>query len=163
MTTGQAYTFCKKCNIEISARFEPTPNLIHDGKLICPLCDSFLGWKKKEKNEGKRERNKYTPAKLGINYCQLCMRSRERLGINETLVPHHIKEIQDDGEDVPENIWVVCTACHSLIHHQRTYLNNHTAPIWEKYEMVKNILSEANLGNGQYDQAILAISELIGA
>jgi 5-methylcytosine-specific restriction endonuclease McrA len=55
----------------------------------------------------------------------MCLRHVDRLGSHGALQVHHVVEIQNGGEDTKENIWVVCTSCHKLIHHQRTYLNNH--------------------------------------
>ncbi len=156
------YVLCKKCNVEITPNYRPRPDTPHDGELRCPLCGIFLGWQRKQKNDGKRERNKWTPARLGIDFCQLCMRPKDRLGINEVLLPHHIVEIQDGGEDVPENIWIVCTACHSVIHHQRTYLNNHMAVVWQKYEEVKKVVQDVGLTNGDYDAIISKITDILG-
>lgn len=93
----------------------------HYAKVICRVCGHWH-WMKKPKNEGKRPPNKYTPADLGINYCQICLRSRNDLIKTETLEVHHIIEVGKDGEDVPENCWVVCTPCHRIIHYNRTYL-----------------------------------------
>lgn len=115
--------FCNNCQSDKDPLEIPRPDTPHEAKYECPVCGNFLGWKKKEKNKDKRPKNKYLPKDLGIDYCQLCLRMRGRLGLNETLISHHIVEIKDGGEDIPENIWVVCTHCHALIGHIRKYLN----------------------------------------
>lgn len=97
----------------------------HHGKYVCKECGTFAGWMPKPTNETKRKKNKYSADDLGINYCQMCLRPKSRLGSRETLEPHHIKEIQHGGDDIPENIWVVCSYCHKVIHQRRIYLNDH--------------------------------------
>jgi hypothetical protein len=120
-----SHDVCKSCGSfgpfkDELAEFGP-----HHGKKICCHCGSFYKWIPKPKNETKRPPNKISAEDLGISHCQLCGRPRARLGNRGVLESHHVIEIQDGGEDVKENIWIVCTSCHSLIHHQRTYLNRH--------------------------------------
>jgi len=96
----------------------------HYGKLICRICGSCWGFIKKPENLGKREKNKHTPSSLDIDFCQLCLRTRQDLINHETLESHHIIEVASpyNGPDIPENIWVLCTPCHRLLHHQRKYI-----------------------------------------
>lgn len=115
--------FCNICQSDKEPLEIPRPDTPHSAKLECPVCGNFLGWKKKAKNKYKRPKNKYTAEGLGGEYCAMCLRSRGRLGLHETLLIHHIVEIQDGGEDEPDNIWIICTHCHALIHHVRKYLN----------------------------------------
>lgn len=114
--------FCKDCK-------EKTPHIIipldtgpHYGELRCEICDKFWGFEPKPINNGKRPRNKHTPQSLEIDNCQLCLRARCDLINTETLESHHIIEIQDSGPDTPENVWVLCTPCHRMVHYLRTYL-----------------------------------------
>lgn len=153
---------CKRCNISVTPNFVRGPFGPHEAKLVCPLCGAMLKWVSKEKNNGKRPKNKHTPESLGIDYCQLCLRPRNRLGKYETLDAHHIIEIAKGGEDVPENIWVCCTYCHQFIHQQRTYINSHTSELWEKYEGIKRLIEQANLTPENYQHVILSMSEIIG-
>lgn len=125
--------FCRKCNKEVEPKFIKRPDIVHSGgELKCPICDLHFKWQKKDKNINKRTVSIYLVSDFNINYCQLCLRTKDRLGLNETLTRHHIIEInpkyEDElkGEDTPDNIWIVCTHCHQLIHHTRTYLNYHT-------------------------------------
>ena len=99
----------------------------HYAEERCPYCKKFFGYTPKPKNKEKRKKNKHTPESLSISHCQMCMRKKDSLGRYGTLAAHHIIEVASPtfGPDTPENIWVVCTSCHSLIHHQRTYLHNH--------------------------------------
>lgn len=159
--TATDYVLCKRCKIEVTPNFKPRPDTPHAGELRCPVCDCHLKWQPKPQNENKRDRNKHTPASLGIDFCQLCMRPKDRLGKHEVLLPHHIIEVQYGGIDDPENIWVVCSACHALIHHQRTYLNSHTAQVWEKYESVKKII-DSELTNGRRDEILTRLADILG-
>lgn len=85
------------------------------------------------------KKNKYLPADLGIDFCQMCLRAGNRLGNRDVLESHHIIEISTGGEDKPENILVLCTSCHRLTHHQRTYLNIHLSGKYS-YEDLKQDL-----------------------
>lgn len=152
--------FCKKCECETQHIEHPRPDTPHGNELRCSECNSFWGWQKKPKNNGKRPANKYLPADLGIDHCQMCMRPKKRLMTNEVLISHHVHEIGKGGPDIPENIWVVCSSCHHLIHHQRTYLNEHYASLWDRYEKFKSKLWAVSPAD--YDTLLAEIRELAG-
>lgn len=163
MAHDDGWILCKTCRVKVSPLVTPRPDTPHAAELRCPLCEGFHSWLPKPKNEGKRPKNKHTPGSLGIEYCQMCMRPKSRLGTHEVLVSHHVEEIQNGGPDEPENIWVVCQVCHALIHHQRTYLNQHQVHVWEIYEALKQAFSERANGNGdQYQQMMRTIVEKLG-
>ena len=130
---------CKRCGFEGI----PKPDRKHDlhgYALYCPSCGIFLAWggrKKQIKSEGVRSfSTQWTPSRLGIDACQVCLRDKFRLGSGQ-LHSHHVVAIKDGGKDEPGNIWVVCTSCHRLIHHQRTYVNDHLSPIFEVLARIK--------------------------
>jgi 5-methylcytosine-specific restriction endonuclease McrA len=58
-----------------------------------------------------------------VNICQMCLLEKEHLGYAETLETHHIDNNSQNNER--SNLQIVCTSCHKLIHHQRTYRYNH--------------------------------------
>lgn len=117
---------CRYCDEFIEPVIRQRPDTPHGGgEKLCPVCGRHLAWIPKEKNLNKRPKNKYTPNDLKIEYCQMCLRTQEMLGVNETLEVHHVIEIKDDGDDEPENIFVLCTACHKDVHHKRIYLYEH--------------------------------------
>jgi hypothetical protein len=119
--------FCRHCRNDIVPNIEILPETsIHYGKYTCPVCDSWIGFKAKPENEKKLEKRPNgtpTPEALGIEYCQICLRPRERLGSRETLDTHHI---DDDPANLERlNFLIVCSACHKLIAWTRTYFNEH--------------------------------------
>jgi 5-methylcytosine-specific restriction endonuclease McrA len=122
---------CSRCKVEILHKFKPRPDTMHAGELRCSKCGTFWGWRSKlpeeRTNGGAQRRNSstYSPSSLDCRTCQMCLRPRKMLGIKETLLIHHVKEIQDGGDDIPSNIWVLCSSCHGLVHHMRTYLYRH--------------------------------------
>jgi 5-methylcytosine-specific restriction endonuclease McrA len=114
--------YCKYCDDitqqdEFIGPFGP-----HYGKIVCNYCGNTTRWMKKPENQFKRVPNKYLPKDLDIHYCQICLRLKEDLINHEVLESHHIIEIQNNGEDKPENIMVACTPCHRIIHFLRIYL-----------------------------------------
>lgn len=130
--------WCKKCGIKV----KPVTGKIsstHGYELRCSYCDTFVGWggkKQAVKNEnGDRQRSsQWTAKRLNKDYCEMCQRPKHLLGHGERLEVHHVVEVEQGGEDVPENIWVLCTPCHRLVHHQRTYLHQHVRNAMEAYD-----------------------------
>lgn len=54
----------------------------------------------------------------------MCLRDLKDIPLPQVLEGHHVVEFQDGGSDDRSNVWIVCTACHKLIHYQRTYLGH---------------------------------------
>ena len=124
---------CPKCLHSVVPIVSVLEKGVHYAEKRCPICNAHLGYLPKPKNLNKRPKNKYTAASLEIEACQLCLRHRDMLGRRGVLEIHHVNEIQVGGEDTVENIWVLCTSCHSLVHHQRTYLFDH----FKKQDMIR--------------------------
>ena len=122
--------YCGECGADVEVVEKILGEGPHYSKIECAECGKYLAFGKKPANEGKRGKNKHTPESLSISHCQMCQRDENRLGSRGVLEVHHVEEIQDGGADIPENIWVICTSCHKLIHHQRTYLNQHLAGLY---------------------------------
>ena len=114
--------YCKYCNDATSHTVYTMEKGPHYAKLVCDECGGMTRWMKKPKNENKRPKNKYTPSDLERNSCIICMREKDELINSEILEVHHIIEIANGGPDTPDNIDVVCTPCHRMIHYQRKYL-----------------------------------------
>ena len=129
---------CKRCGVIGNFKEELTPSGMHHGKLSCLECGVFHAWIPKPKNETKRSPNRVLAEDYGVDSCQMCQRNLWRLGNREALESHHVIEIQKGGVDSIENVWFVCTSCHKMIHHQRTYLNDHhkTSITAEKLELL---------------------------
>ncbi len=115
---------CRSCgSVESYVRLRPdTP---HHGESVCKKCDRHIKWLPKEKNtERLAKRPSYpSPGELEIHYCQICLMPRLRLLTSETLETHHING--NPKENKEDNFLVVCTSCHALINHQRTYRMRH--------------------------------------
>ena len=110
----------------------------HGYALYCPQCGIFSGWggRKKSLHSANGERKlstQWPPKRLGIDFCQICLRTDDQLGDGECLESHHVIPVKDGGKDSPSNIWVCCTGCHKEIHHRRTYLNLHLSKFYEAY------------------------------
>lgn len=144
-TTPDETRYCGRCQKEVTAPVQILSSGVHYGQIVCPQCGKHLGFVKKPENIEKRAKNKHTAESLKITFCQLCLRPLKRLGTRGVLEVHHVIEIKDGGIDTRENIWVVCTSCHKLIHHQRTYLNNHLMGMYSlsdlKHDMRKDGVS----------------------
>jgi len=152
--------FCRSCNSEVEYHLIPRPDTPHEAEIRCAACDRFIGWKKKEKNEAKRPKQIHSPGSLGIDYCQICLMPKRHLGTNEALEIHHNDDEPENNERI--NILVVCTSCHKLIHHQRTYRNHQISKKLLIYEEFKNYLDERAIEPSIYDEMIIKMSELLG-
>lgn len=102
----------------------------HDRKIVCPVCGFTHGFLAKEKNEKKLEhRPNGQPAAAQlmeikqIDYCEICLRPKERLGRKGYFEVHHISKTPSDHSI--GNLLLVCKACHQFIHYLQTYLNDH--------------------------------------
>jgi len=114
---------CPKCgsgNVVIGGKSGP-----HFGSVRCRDCGQSC-WLPKPENEKKRRRSSLGLArKYSRGFCDLCQRTPAELPHPEVLEGHHVKEVVDGGTDDRSNVWVVCSSCHALIHHQRTYLGHY--------------------------------------
>lgn len=152
--------YCRNCNENVEVNIIPRPDTPHAGEIKCAVCGRFLGWKKKEKNEGKRAKQVHSPESLQIDFCQVCLLPKQHLGVNETLDIHHIDDDPENNDRL--NILVACTACHKLIHHQRTYRNHQVVKKQLIYEEFKEYLRGTDIGPVEYDEMILKMSDLLG-
>ena len=126
---------CKRCDKKVEPETDGSINPVHGYKLFCPECKFFVGWGGKaqpvKNGNGERERSSmWTAKRLGHDRCQVCLRHKKHLGIGRLEV-HHVIPIEGGGADSPDNIHVLCTACHKEVHHRRTYLNDHLLPYYE--------------------------------
>ena len=132
---------CPKCG-QVEPVTHGEVNDVHGFKLRCPHCDQFVGWGGKMKaikddNGSRNLSSQWTAKRLNADHCEMCLRSKQLIGKGERLEVHHVKPIEDGGEDLPQNIWVVCTSCHRLIHHQRKYLHEHLKTFAKAYEALQ--------------------------
>ena len=97
---------------------------IHGHWYVCRACD-YKCWGGRKKNEARNGKRPPCPSPrdLCVDACQMCLLKREDLGYAETLETHHLDDAPTNNERT--NLFVVCSSCHSLIHHQRTYRFNH--------------------------------------
>ena len=110
---------CKSDNIADKSFSE-----IHGHRYVCGDCGyTCWGGRLKIRDKNIKRPKCPTPEDLGVDYCQICLLPRESLGYAETLETHHIDDEPANNDRI--NLLVVCTSCHSLINHQRTYRYNH--------------------------------------
>ena len=126
---------CKQCGKKVEPVHHGEINPTHGYKLFCPDCNTFIGWGGKSQpiknGNGERERSsQWTAKRLGFDACQICLRNKNHLGAGRLEV-HHVIPIEEDGQDTPDNIHILCTSCHREVHHRRTYLNDHLMAYYE--------------------------------
>lgn len=138
---------CKRCGQLVEPITHGEINDVHGYKLHCPKCGLFVGWSGKRqaiKDEvgGRQRSSQWTAKRLNQDFCQMCMRNKDFLGKGERLEVHHVLPVNENGEDTPDNIWIVCTACHRLIHHQRIYLHEHQKQFQDAYHALQKFKHE---------------------
>lgn len=117
---------CRHCGSR-SLREVPGPHRAgHYARADCSECGRFVRWLPKPQ-EGKRRRKGQAALlrRYSNEHCELCMRKSGDLPLPQVLEAHHVVEVKDGGTDERENVWVVCTHCHRLIHHFRTYMGHY--------------------------------------
>jgi 5-methylcytosine-specific restriction endonuclease McrA len=108
------------CNHEITHELPKGPHI----GLYCSTCGKFLKWQP-QNNDKRKSSHKDLVNKYSGGYCECCLRSKDSLPIPQTLEAHHVKPYQHEGDSTRENIWILCTQCHKLIEHLRTYLGHY--------------------------------------
>lgn len=106
----------------------------HYSKILCANCERFLAWGKKPKElkaVQRREVGLGLARKFSRGFCELCLRRAEHLPLPQTLEGHHIIPVEQGGTDERSNVQILCTSCHRLVHHQRTYLGHYAANVRE--------------------------------
>lgn len=100
----------------------------HFAEIICANgdCAKHLGWMPKPKGSNKkRVDTKGLVKRYSPGYCQMCLRREYELPRSEALEAHLVLPKSEGGNEDQSNIWIVCSKCHSLIHHERTYLGHY--------------------------------------
>ena len=114
---------CKHCQFGAVIE-ELTPDGPHYGKLVCTSCGRFNDWipdpnkgnTKKRKGEHRKLVKKYSNG-----YCELCLTKEDDLHDNSPLIGHHVIPYVKTQDSSRANVWIICKACHSLIHWKRDY------------------------------------------
>jgi 5-methylcytosine-specific restriction endonuclease McrA len=98
---------------------------VHHAKLECGECQRFIAWIPKPATDPTKHKRPKAHTDLVLKfsrgYCELCGFDKDQLPYSETLHAHHVARYCEDGEATRENTWILCTACHALVEHQRTY------------------------------------------
>ena len=119
---------CKACGYTGVPTIKVMETGVHYAKLSCDQCGRFIRWMAKPEGDASKYRrenqHKELAAKFGNGYCELCLIKESDLPNGESMEGHHVIEYADGGDSSRENVWVVCTACHKLIHWRRTYLGH---------------------------------------
>lgn len=115
---------CRFCRRTTDHMIEPWDHGMHGGKALCSTvgCTAFVWLPRATVNPTRRPAiHRNLLAKYDRGFCELCLRPRSALKSCETLMAHHVRPFADEGEPTRGNVWIVCTACHSLIHWQRKF------------------------------------------
>lgn len=98
----------------------------HHGRVECAACQAFIKWAPKPDSAKKRRpsQSRKLVAQYSQGFCEICLRHELQIPAPQTLEAHHIIPVEKGGGDEQANIQICCTACHKLIHWQRTYLGH---------------------------------------
>lgn len=115
-----------------------TPHLIHYAKEV-DNNGKFIRWISSPNPEGIRKQSSkfsieqiYKSHNFKKPFCFFCGRTKKELGDKETLTIDHIIPIREDqGEDIIENVQILCSACHKLRHWTELYMNKHLKKFFE--------------------------------
>jgi len=121
---------CKNCGAGV---FEivPVKKGPHYAKMVCANCGAFVKWVPKPCGEKRRISSRFSVEDIARHrgfekpFCFFCGRTQEQLGVRETLTVDHILPVSEGGEDVIENVQILCTACHKLKNWITLYVRKH--------------------------------------
>lgn len=128
---------------------------VHFAKTECGQCSRFIDWIPKPASEPtKHKRPKEHTSlvtKFSNGYCELCGFDQKQLPFSETLTAHHVARYCEDGEATRENTWILCTACHALVEHQRTYRGKLHRAIAGDLEAIREAMTQPPTGESLDD------------
>jgi hypothetical protein len=114
---------CKRCGAALE--FVKTPELPHYGKMVCvnSECGRCAYWVPKPDQDKARRPAAHRDLVKAFSrgYCELCLTREDQLRGGRVLEAHHVVEFTDGGSNERDNILIVCTGCHRLVHWLRTY------------------------------------------
>lgn len=109
---------CDKCGSENI--YSETFSEIHGHRYVCRDC-KYNCWGGRLKNAVKNGKRPPCPTwrDLEIDLCEMCRIKKADLPYAETLETHH--KDGDPKNNDRLNLEILCSSCHSIVHHQRTY------------------------------------------
>ncbi len=117
---------CRLCNAPGPQTVTLRTSGVHYAEVRCVKCKQHLGFQSKPDSDPTKYKRPKAHTDLvkqfSKGYCEMCMRPQADLPKGETLEAQHVVEFQNGGSCEKENIWIVCTGCHRLIHWRRTYI-----------------------------------------
>ena len=101
----------------------------HYAKKQCEACGRFICWVPMPDSLKRRRPAKHRDLvkKWSNGFCEMCGLREEDLRKPEVLESHHVMPFAKGGSNEKNNIWIVCSSCHSLIEHQRCYRGHYVA------------------------------------
>src|SRR3972149_206543 len=122
ITTQMQKSNCSYCGFG-QTRLEILESGIHYAKEVCAKCGAYIKFVGKPDNLKPHRHKSHTELveQYSKGFCEICGILHNSVPNNEALEAHHVIEYQDGGPKERENIEIVCTACHKLIHWLRTY------------------------------------------
>ena len=116
---------CRHCGLTADHPAQLCENGVHYARVRCVSCSRFLRFLPKPDSDPTKYKrpaeHRDLVGKFSEGFCEMCLRSQDDLPKRQTLVAHHVREYRNGGSSKRENIWVICTACHQMIHWVRTY------------------------------------------
>ncbi len=129
---------CPHCGCSGPHPMFPRLDGIHHADVNCVDCGRH--WFPPKPDSEKRKRpaqHRAMVEKFSRGFCELCTIQKTELPKGETLHAHHVDEFQDEGTATRENTWILCTACHSLVHWRRTYVGHLLRKLAASTEIVR--------------------------
>lgn len=119
------YETCRHCQDAGPHRVEVMQTGVHYAKVACGSCGRMLRWLSKPDSDPTKYKRptKHTNlvADYSRGYCEMCLRKVAELPKGQTLEAQHVIEFANGGSNERDNIWIICTACHRIVHWIRTY------------------------------------------
>jgi len=138
MMHPDATKVCRFCQSAGPHRITLRTTGVHYADMHCANCGKHLGFPSKpdsDRTKYKRpQQHRDLVLAYGKDFCEMCLRGINEFPKGTTLNAHHVIEFKDSGSNKRENVWIICTACHAMIHHARTY-HGHTTLINQATDM----------------------------
>ena len=117
---------CAGCGYAGETKTILRPQGTHYADLRCPICGKHHGFLSKPANDetkfNRPKAHSELVKKFSKGYCEMCLAKASSFRKGLSLHAHHIVEYKDGGTAFRNNVWILCTGCHSLVHWRRTYI-----------------------------------------
>lgn len=120
------YKTCTSCGDAGPHKFVMMDTGVLYAKYVCGECSRWITWVQKPDSDPTKykrpNQHRDLVKEFSRGFCEMCLCRSSELPKGQTLEAQHVLEYAEhNGSSERENIWILCTGCHRMVHWIRTY------------------------------------------